>query len=166
MRNPSSHQGENERVKKSGQRQARHFLHKTSSQEGYGSFTLWSCKITAKRCTKKVCCTCKVVFFAKQNYCCFFTVLVAFAAWHNMILYFVRENYKYYREQSLYALAKSIYQGHPCCPAHRHSHRLLPVLPCAIPGIVPPVPTLKTAPVDLPSPDAALVVPHHQIIVN
>ena len=29
MRNPSGHQGENERVKKSEQQQVRHFLHKT-----------------------------------------------------------------------------------------------------------------------------------------
>ena len=27
-----------------------------------GSFTLWSCKTTAEKCTKKVCCTCKVAF--------------------------------------------------------------------------------------------------------
>ena len=37
-------------------------------------------------------------FFANQTYCCFFTVLVAFAAQQNMILYFVGANYKYYRE--------------------------------------------------------------------
>ena len=29
MRNPSGHQGENERAKKSEQQQLRHFLHKT-----------------------------------------------------------------------------------------------------------------------------------------
>ena len=37
MRNPSGHQGENERVKKSEQQQVRHFLHKTCK----GLFT-WS----------------------------------------------------------------------------------------------------------------------------
>ena len=63
MRNPSGHQGENERVKKSEQQQVRHFLHKTCNLEVSGSFTLWSCKTTAKKCKKKkVCCTCKVVF--------------------------------------------------------------------------------------------------------
>ena len=29
---------------------------------------------------KKVCCTCKVAFLLIRPYCCFFTVLVAFAA--------------------------------------------------------------------------------------
>ena len=62
MRNPSGHQGENERVKKSEQQQVRHFLHKTCNKKVSGSFTLWSCKTTAKKCTKKVCCTCKVAF--------------------------------------------------------------------------------------------------------
>ena len=59
MRNLSGHQGENERVKKSEQQQVRH---KTCNQEVSRSFTLWSCKITAKKCSKKVCCTCKVGF--------------------------------------------------------------------------------------------------------
>ena len=62
MRNPSGHQGENERVKKSEQRQVRHFLHKTCNKKVSGSFALWSCKTTAKKCTRKVCCTCKVAF--------------------------------------------------------------------------------------------------------
>ena len=53
MRNPSGHQGENERVKKIEQQQVRHFLHKTCNQEVSGSFTLWSCKTRAKKCTKK-----------------------------------------------------------------------------------------------------------------
>ena len=52
MRNPSGHRGENERVKKSEQQQV----------PVSRSFTLWSSKTTAKKCTKKVCCTCKVVF--------------------------------------------------------------------------------------------------------
>ena len=39
-----------------------HFLHKTCSQDVSGSFSLWSCKTSAKKCTKKVCCTCKVAF--------------------------------------------------------------------------------------------------------
>ena len=63
MRNPCGHQGENERVKKSEQQQVRNFLHKTCQKEVSGSFTLWSCKTTAKKFAKKVYCTCKVVFF-------------------------------------------------------------------------------------------------------
>ena len=60
MRNASGYRGENERQwKKSEQEHVRHFLHKTCKQEASGSFTLWSCKTTAK----KVCCTCKVAFF-------------------------------------------------------------------------------------------------------
>ena len=39
-----------------------HFLHKTCSQDVSGSFSLQSCKISAKKCTKKVRCTCKVAF--------------------------------------------------------------------------------------------------------
>ena len=63
MRNASGHLGENERQwKKSEQEHVRHFLHKTCNQEVSGSFTLQSCKTTAKKCTKKVCCTCKVFF--------------------------------------------------------------------------------------------------------
>ena len=52
-RNANGHQGENERVKKSEQQQVQQRLP--------GSFT-WLCKTTAKKCTKKVCCTCKDVF--------------------------------------------------------------------------------------------------------
>ena len=49
-------QGENERQwkKKKSEQETR----KVQS----GSFTLWSCKTTAEKCTKKVCCTCKVAF--------------------------------------------------------------------------------------------------------
>ena len=68
MRNPSGYQGENERVKKSEQQQVRHFLHKTCNKKVSGSFTLWSCKTTAKKCTRKVCCTCIVLF-------CFFWLI-------------------------------------------------------------------------------------------
>ena len=39
-----------------------HFLHKTCSQDVSGSFSLQSCKINSKKCTKKVRCTCKVAF--------------------------------------------------------------------------------------------------------
>ena len=53
MRNPSGHQGENERVTKSEQQQVRHFLYKACNLEVSGSFTLWSCKTTAKKCAKK-----------------------------------------------------------------------------------------------------------------
>ena len=63
MRNASRRQCKNERQwKKSEQDHVRHFLHKTCNQEASGSFTLQSCKTTAKKCTKKVCCTCKVAF--------------------------------------------------------------------------------------------------------
>ena len=69
------------------------------NQEVSGRFTLQSCKTTAKKCTKKeVFCTGKVVFFAYETYCCFFTVLVAFAPKLYTILYLVWANYKYYRE--------------------------------------------------------------------
>ena len=54
MRNPSGNQGENERVKKREQQHVRHFLHKTWNLEVSGSFTLLSCKTTAKKCTKSV----------------------------------------------------------------------------------------------------------------
>ena len=40
-----------------------HFLLKTCNQEVSGRFTLQSCKTAAKKCTKKVCCTCKVAFW-------------------------------------------------------------------------------------------------------
>ena len=36
--------------------------HKTCNQDMFGSFTLQSCKTTAKKCTKQVCYTCKVAF--------------------------------------------------------------------------------------------------------
>ena len=148
MRNPSGYQGENERVEKSEQQQVRHFFHKTCNQEVFGSFTFWPCKTTAKKCTKKVCCTCKVVFLLNRPiYCCFFTILVAFAAQHNMILYFVRANYKYYRELHPQPWL-NLYIREILAAQLTDTHRLLPVLFCAIPGIVPPVSTLKTAPVD------------------
>ena len=66
--------------KRSEQEHVRHFLHKTCNQEVSGSFMLQSCETTAKKCTKKVCCTCKVAFLLISTYCCFFTILVAFAA--------------------------------------------------------------------------------------
>ena len=63
MRNASGYRGENERQwKKSEQEHVRHFLQKTCNQEASGSFTLQSCKTTAKKCAKKVCCTSKVAF--------------------------------------------------------------------------------------------------------
>ena len=48
--------------KKSEQEHVRHFLHKTCNQEVSGGFTLQSSKTTAKKCTNKVCYTCKVAF--------------------------------------------------------------------------------------------------------
>ena len=70
------------------------------NQEVSGRFTLQSCKTTAKKCTKKVKCSAraKLFFFAYEIYCCFFTVLVAFAPKLYTILYLVWANYKYYRE--------------------------------------------------------------------
>ena len=47
-------------------------------------------------------------FFANYTNCCFFTVLVAFAALHHMILYLVCTNDEYYQELFAFALAKSI----------------------------------------------------------
>ena len=61
MRNASGHQCKvkmSGSEKKSEREHVRHFLHKKVS----GSFTLQSCKTTAKKCTKKVCGTCKVFF--------------------------------------------------------------------------------------------------------
>ena len=81
--------------KKSEREHVRHFLHKKVS----GSLTLWSCKTTAKKCTKKVCCTCKVAFLLIRPIVVFspFSGIV-FAAKHYTILYFVWTNYKYYWE--------------------------------------------------------------------
>ena len=86
--------------KKSEQEHRRRFLHKTCNQDvssrlemrlalrRLGRFTLQSCKTTAKKCTKKVCCTSKVAFllirpsaglfvclFVCCCCCCFFAVL-------------------------------------------------------------------------------------------
>ena len=66
--------------KKSQQEHVRHFLHKTCNQEVSGSFTLSPCKTTAKKCTKKVCYTCKVAFFLITPIVVFSTVLVALVA--------------------------------------------------------------------------------------
>ena len=38
---------------------------------------------------KKVCCTCKVAFFANWTFCCLVIFLLPFAAYHYTILYFV-----------------------------------------------------------------------------
>ena len=38
------------------------YLSITCNQEASGSFTLQSCKTTVKKCTKKLCCTCKIAF--------------------------------------------------------------------------------------------------------
>ena len=62
MRNASGHQCKGEMSgserKKSEREHVRYFSFKKVS----GSFTLWSCKTTAKKFTKKVCCMCKVAF--------------------------------------------------------------------------------------------------------
>ena len=44
------------------------FLHKTCNEEVTGSFTFSSCKRKAKKCTKKVSCKCKVVFYTRVFY--------------------------------------------------------------------------------------------------
>ena len=73
---------DSERKKKSEQEHVRHFLHKTCNEEEVsGSFTLQSCKTTAKKCTKKVCCCAKLLFFLLDLLLVFFfTALVAFVA--------------------------------------------------------------------------------------
>ena len=85
MRNASGHLSKDERRWKNceqEQEHVQHFLHKTCNEEASGSFTFYSCnKTTAKKCTKKVCCTCKVSFLLiRPIFVFFFTVLVAFAA--------------------------------------------------------------------------------------
>ena len=53
-RNASCHQGENERqLKKVNRNTRQHFLHKKCNWKVSGSFTLYSFKTTAKKCTKK-----------------------------------------------------------------------------------------------------------------
>ena len=86
--NISRQQGENERQrKKSEQVEHVHFLRKTCNWEVSGSFTFYSFKTTAKKCTKKraklffanqkkVCCRCKVFFLANQTYRFFLVVFV------------------------------------------------------------------------------------------
>ena len=62
MRNASGHQCKKKMSgseKKSEREHVRHFLHKKVS----GSFTLWSCKTTAKKCTKKCAARAKLLFF-------------------------------------------------------------------------------------------------------
>ena len=61
MRNASGHQCKEKMSgsEKSEREHVRHFLHKKVSGK---KFTLQSCKTTAKKGTKKVCCTCKVPF--------------------------------------------------------------------------------------------------------
>ena len=97
MRNPSGHQGENEWKKvnnnrydiSSTKRVTRKFLEisRCGRSKQRQSMNVQKSVLHVQSC-----------FFAKQTYCCFFTILVAFAAQHNMILYFLRENYKNYRE--------------------------------------------------------------------
>ena len=85
MRNASGHQGENERQRKKSEQQdhIQHFLHKTCNSEVSGSFTLSSCKTTAKKCPKNsvlhLCCTCKVVSLLIRP-SVFLAVFVAVAA--------------------------------------------------------------------------------------
>ena len=88
MRNASGHQCKEKMSgseKKSEREHERHFLHKKVS----GSFTLWSCKTTAKKCTKKVCCTCKVAFLLIKPFVPFSSFLLPSPLEHYTILYFV-----------------------------------------------------------------------------
>ena len=63
IRNASGHLGENERQwKKSEQEHVRHFLNKRRSQEVSGSFSLKSCQVTVKKCTKKSAARAKLLF--------------------------------------------------------------------------------------------------------
>ena len=73
MRNASGHQCKEKMSgsEKSEREHVRHFHHKEVS----GSFTLQSCKTTAKKGTKKVCCTCKVPILLIRPIVVFFTML-------------------------------------------------------------------------------------------
>ena len=64
---------------KSEQEHVQHFLHKTCNREVSGRFKWKLRKTKAKKCTKKVCSTCKVVFLLIRPIVVFI-VLVAFAA--------------------------------------------------------------------------------------
>ena len=66
MRNPSGHQGENERVKKCEQQQVRHFSIKRVTRTFLKVARCGRAKLEQRQRNvhKKVCCTCKVVFFA------------------------------------------------------------------------------------------------------
>ena len=96
------------------QEHVRHFLHKTCNEEVSGSFTLESCKTTAKKCTKKVCCTCKVAFLLIRP-----TIrpIVVFQSWSLPLLLSITRFYILLEQtaklmlsrSSLLALAKSIY---------------------------------------------------------
>ena len=82
--------------KKKEQKHVRYFLHKTCNQE---VSHCRSCKTTAKKCRLKSVLHVQSCCFANQTYCCFFTVLVYFAAQHYTIIYFVQQTVlKYYRE--------------------------------------------------------------------
>ena len=90
-------EGDSERQRKKSEQQdhIQHFFHKTCNSEVSGSFTLSSCKTTAKDCPKKkVFCTCKVVFLLIRP-TVFLAVFVAVAAQHYTSLYFVSVNYRY-----------------------------------------------------------------------
>ena len=62
MGNPSDHQCENGRVKKSEQEQVRHYLHKTCNRK-FLEVSRCSRAKQRQRNVQKGCCTCKVVFF-------------------------------------------------------------------------------------------------------
>ena len=91
MRNASGHQCKvkmNGSEKKLNETDVQHFLQKTCNKEVSGSFTLQSCKTTAKKCTKNVCCTCKVAFLLIRLIAVFHRS-PALPSPLSMILYFV-----------------------------------------------------------------------------
>ena len=57
-----------------------HFLHKTCNSEVSGSFTLSSCKTTAKKCTKKCAAGAKLFSYLLIRPTVFLAVFVAVAA--------------------------------------------------------------------------------------
>ena len=66
--------------KKAEQEHVRHFLHKTSNQKFLEVSRCSRAKQRQIKAYKKVCCTCKVSFLLIRPI--FFTVPVAFTAWH------------------------------------------------------------------------------------
>ena len=75
-------------------KQVRHFLHKTFSQEVSGSFTLYSCKTTGKKSTKKVAACAKLLFSSFDLLLFFFHRSRRFLRHLALHDYFGKFNYK------------------------------------------------------------------------